>query len=339
MLTQRQMAPATMEFIVSRKMEPYISTSCQLPAKYRSYAIENAAVNFVKGPFGCYITQQLQHEHWTICWQHFFIDRQILLYGVTQEPMANLTCALEGSFPCRLEGYGKVLVSQHTFGFYYIPPLLHHKILLKKGTYEMAYISISTAHFSRFMDQHVQLKEVHQRQQMQLSEGDRLPAFRINTRVRQALESIRQCTLEGYNRHIFLESRVNDILLEYYTALVKPAHYDRAQIDSIGNKISRIAAYIEEHYPQPLSTASLAAREGISLSTMEREFKKQFGHTPHYHLQQCRIKEASALLISTDLSVCDICYQVGFSGPNYFSKVFREHYSCAPLQYRKLNKS
>ncbi|MEP3932587.1 helix-turn-helix transcriptional regulator, partial [Rhodopirellula bahusiensis] len=56
---------------------------------------------------------------------------------------------------------------------------------------------------------------------------------------------------------------------------------------------------------------------------------------PIKYLIQVRIQEASRLLRSTDRSITDIAFDVGFSDSNYFSRQFRTHLGLSPREYRK----
>lgn len=51
-------------------------------------------------------------------------------------------------------------------------------------------------------------------------------------------------------------------------------------------------------------------------------------------LCQIRLKEAENLLINTELSVTEIAERVGYRKPNFFFKLFKEHYKMTPIKYR-----
>ena len=38
---------------------------------------------------------------------------------------------------------------------------------------------------------------------------------------------------------------------------------------------------------------------------------------------------------TNDLSVSEVCYEVGFNDPNYFSTVFKEEFGMPPSEFRK----
>ena len=63
-------------------------------------------------------------------------------------------------------------------------------------------------------------------------------------------------------------------------------------------------------------------------------FQKYVNQSPNVYLIYCRLSKGAELLASTDLSVAEICYEVGFSGASYFAEMFRKRYGCSPSQYR-----
>ncbi|WP_322176028.1 helix-turn-helix transcriptional regulator [Acutalibacter caecimuris] len=48
-----------------------------------------------------------------------------------------------------------------------------------------------------------------------------------------------------------------------------------------------------------------------------------------------RLRNGLVLLRDTDLTVTEICFEAGFSGPSYFSERFRKAFGCSPLEFRE----
>ena len=98
-----------------------------------------------------------------------------------------------------------------------------------------------------------------------------------------------------------------------------------------------ISEVLESHLNSDLSITELANLAGLSLSTFKREFKKQFGDTPSNYLKDKKLEKAKELLLKTELSVSEICYQVGFNDIAHFSRSFKTKYKTSPSGYRLLN--
>jgi len=62
------------------------------------------------------------------------------------------------------------------------------------------------------------------------------------------------------------------------------------------------------------------------------------GQTPNEFITNIRLKKSLKLLSDDmNLSITDVCYQLGFSSPSYFTKCFREVFGVTPAKYRKDN--
>lgn len=68
-------------------------------------------------------------------------------------------------------------------------------------------------------------------------------------------------------------------------------------------------------------------------------FKKETGLTITEYANEIKLKHASFYLVSTSLSLREICDRVGYDSLSYFHKLFYKKYSLTPSQYRKLNTS
>ena len=79
-----------------------------------------------------------------------------------------------------------------------------------------------------------------------------------------------------------------------------------------------------------LSVEDLAADMNLSRVQLYRKVKSITGSTPVELLRTARLNRAYRLLLTTDRSVSEIAYQVGFTAPSYFTKCFKEEYGMLP---------
>ena len=66
-------------------------------------------------------------------------------------------------------------------------------------------------------------------------------------------------------------------------------------------------------------------------------FKKETGMTITEYANEIKLKHASFYLVSTSLSLREICDRVGYESLSYFHKLFYKKYGVTPTQYRKQN--
>jgi AraC-like DNA-binding protein len=83
-----------------------------------------------------------------------------------------------------------------------------------------------------------------------------------------------------------------------------------------------------------LSIEDLAADMNLSRVQLYRKVKAITGSTPVELLRTARLKRAYQLLITTDKSISEVAYLVGFTAPSYFTKCFKEEYGQLPGDIR-----
>ncbi len=91
---------------------------------------------------------------------------------------------------------------------------------------------------------------------------------------------------------------------------------------------------MDRSYAQPLDIASLARDVHLSAGHLSRQFVLAYGETPYAYLMTRRIERAMTLLRTTDLSVTDVCFAVGYQSLGTFSTRFTELVGVAPSLYR-----
>jgi AraC-like DNA-binding protein len=92
---------------------------------------------------------------------------------------------------------------------------------------------------------------------------------------------------------------------------------------------------IDREYAQPLDVEALARGVHLSAGHLSREFKRAYGEPPYSYLMTRRIERAMALLRRGDLSVTEVCFEVGCSSLGTFSTRFTELVGMSPSAYRE----
>lgn len=87
-------------------------------------------------------------------------------------------------------------------------------------------------------------------------------------------------------------------------------------------RLRRARDRIDRDYAQPLDVPLLAREAHMSVGHFHRMFKEAFGETPYSWLMTRRVERAMTLLRNTDLSVTDVCMEVGCSSLGSFSSRF-----------------
>lgn len=99
--------------------------------------------------------------------------------------------------------------------------------------------------------------------------------------------------------------------------------------------ILRVQQYIHAHIGSPSSLSELASNGGLSVRTLIRRFTKATGHKPTDYIQRVRVAKARESLELTTQTVELIAWDVGYSDPAAFRKVFRKQTGLSPSEYRR----
>jgi AraC-like DNA-binding protein len=100
-------------------------------------------------------------------------------------------------------------------------------------------------------------------------------------------------------------------------------------------RLRRVRDRIDREFAQPLDVEALAAGEHMSAGHLSRQFKAAYGESPYSYLMTRRIERAMALLRQGDLSVTEVCFEVGCSSLGTFSTRFSELVGISPSAYRE----
>jgi transcriptional regulator GlxA family with amidase domain len=106
-------------------------------------------------------------------------------------------------------------------------------------------------------------------------------------------------------------------------------------VEECNRRMLRSRDAMDRTFAEPLCIPLLARIAEVSEAHFIRTFFATFGETPHRYLQRRRVERAMFLLRSTDRSVTDICFDVGFSSLGTFSRTFHDIVGEPPTAFRK----
>lgn len=125
-------------------------------------------------------------------------------------------------------------------------------------------------------------------------------------------------------------SSLYEEMLQAYCSMVKVL-----SIAALSSLVGEAVTYIRFHLDQPLSLNLVAYTLGVHPSHLSRTFKKELEMTLTQYINRLRIENAKYMLDQGNSSVLETALNVGYSDPNYFSKVFHKLEHVTPHDYRK----
>lgn len=99
--------------------------------------------------------------------------------------------------------------------------------------------------------------------------------------------------------------------------------------------VRQAQAYIQENYQKDLSLDELSKELDISPYYFSKLFKEETGSNFVEYLTMLRMDRAKELLKDENRSMKEICMEVGYSDPNYFSRIFKKNFGVTPTEYRE----
>lgn len=134
-------------------------------------------------------------------------------------------------------------------------------------------------------------------------------------------------------RGLLTHITLNNLLVAFLLEVIRCSKDNRKRKCNYG--ISIILRYIEENLAEVNDLEVLADKCNMSLSHFKHLFKKETGIPPTEYINRKKIEKAEALLSSSDLSIKDIAYDLGFSSPAYFATVFKQYRGYSPTKCKR----
>jgi AraC family transcriptional regulator, transcriptional activator of pobA len=99
--------------------------------------------------------------------------------------------------------------------------------------------------------------------------------------------------------------------------------------------LNEFEALIEEHYIENLSAEDYAKKLHITTKHLNRVCRESIGKTSTQVIADRITLEAKRLLLSGDMSVSDVSYELNFSDISYFSRFFKKHTHLSPTDFQE----
>lgn len=161
---------------------------------------------------------------------------------------------------------------------------------------------------------------------------------KINIEIRNAIEEI----ICEYNNQqnsydAFIKAYVYKILAILYrnNVLKNPESFFKAENIK---KLAPALEYVNKNYFHPISLENVSKIMNVDKAHFCRMFKKAVNTTFINYLNFVRISHGEKLLLTTEKSITEISYEVGFSSVAYFTETFRKYRGCTPGIYKKNTK-
>lgn len=153
-----------------------------------------------------------------------------------------------------------------------------------------------------------------------------------------------ECGVDSYISKPFnfkvLDARVRNLLdnrkrmKQFFGDSVSLAKENISDMDK--DFINKFKKLIEENLSDSeLNVEELGRMMGMSRVQLYRKVKLLTNYAPNELVRIARLKKAASLLVSTEMSISQVTYEVGFTSPSYFTKCYKEYFGKSPTEFLK----
>lgn len=156
----------------------------------------------------------------------------------------------------------------------------------------------------------------------------------------QKIENELQENIDSYSQTLIVSNI--ELLLSYCSRYYGRQFITRKHSNT--NTITQVEKLLREYFKSNKLKESglptvkyLADKVNLSANYLSDLLKKETGMNTQDHIHYYLIEEAKTVLLTTDNTVSEIAYSLGFEYPQYFSKLFKQKTGKTPVEYRTLN--
>lgn len=142
---------------------------------------------------------------------------------------------------------------------------------------------------------------------------------------------------DGFEQLIHFYNLLDRLSLDTNQKLLSISHDSQLYQAKDSKIFQEVINYIFTNFKHDISLGELSKKVHMSTPAFCRYFKKRTKKTFTEYVNSLRIAQASKLLIETDMSVSQICFDCGYNSLSYFNRQFKKIKNMGPKEYKKLH--
>lgn len=147
----------------------------------------------------------------------------------------------------------------------------------------------------------------------------------------------------GYETGRLIDKLVKKEKVGQFNIVINPVRVEvrlsTEKYDISSKYILEVVKYIEDNFKSDISIDELSHLVPLSRRNLEVKFKNDLGTSIYQFILNCRVEHLAYLLLTTERSLYDLAYEVGFKDCKNVSRVFKKFKSDSPNEYRQKYKT
>lgn len=167
-----------------------------------------------------------------------------------------------------------------------------------------------------------------------VSDKEKQVIFSVFDNIREELNT----NIDDFSQDVVIS--YIEVLLNYSNRYYKRQFITRKAVDN--DLVVRMEQVLSEHFEQEdplkdrlLTVEYLASKLNVSPRYLSDMLRAHTGQNAQQHIHDKLIEKAKEYLTTTNLSVSEIAYQLGFEHPQSFNKLFKKKTSKTPIQFKQ----
>lgn len=188
----------------------------------------------------------------------------------------------------------------------------------------------ATTHWHHFDTFEKDYPDVHLKRDYFITQADEVYcAASINSLADLTVHFIQRLYDESVAHHV--ERHFSHEIRQAYESM---RYFEGSSDKHRDETVLQIQLWLQDNYQQDVRFSELAAQFDMSVRSMNRRFKAATNKTPLRYLQEIRLGVARDLLKTSNLSVSEIAYAIGYQDLGHFSALFKKFFATTPHEYR-----
>lgn len=173
----------------------------------------------------------------------------------------------------------------------------------------------------------------HIAEQFKIDDNKVMAGEVVNERLEMNISVDNEISWFSTSKRVLLDENKTPIGTYGVSRQLEKTSIAQAGIDALKIPVT----YVHNNYMNEITLKTLANISHLSISALERRFKKYLNKTPNQFIKSVRLENARRLLVETNFPIATIANNTGYSDNSYFSRQFHQLFGKLPSEFRKIH--